>query len=128
MRRLIRYGFLLMSVGWLTLGGAGSLPLVALALTLRAMGTSICWTYSSVIIQKSVPDRFLGRMFSLDMASFQFVGAFSILLTGFLIDFFGVARVRDVVLLMAGISTVPLTLWTLVVPRLEARAPEAEIA
>ncbi|MDD9956815.1 MAG: MFS transporter [Anaerolineaceae bacterium] len=127
MRRLIRYGFLLMSVGWLTLAGAGTLPLVAVALTLRAMGTSVCWTYSSVIIQKSVPDRFLGRMFSLDMASFQFAGAFSILLTGFLIDYFGVARVRDVVLLMAGISTVPLTLWTLVVPRLEARVPEVEI-
>ncbi len=128
MRRLIRYGFLLMSAGWLMMGGAGTLPLVALALTLRAMGTSICWTYSSVIIQKSVPDRFLGRMFSLDMASFQFVGAFSILLTGYLIDFFGVAQVRDVVLLMAVISTLPLVLWTLIVPRLEARAPEVEIA
>ncbi|MCY4526741.1 MAG: MFS transporter [Anaerolineaceae bacterium] len=128
MRRLIRYGFLLMSAGWLVMGGAGTLPLVALALTLRAMGTSICWTYSSVIIQKSVPDRFLGRMFSLDMASFQFVGAFSILLTGYLIDFFGVAQVRDVVLLMAGFSTLPLVLWTLIVPRLEARAPEVEIA
>ncbi|MCE2490005.1 MAG: MFS transporter [Anaerolineae bacterium] len=128
MRRLIRYGFLLMSVGWLVMGGAGTLPLVALALTLRAMGTSICWTYSSVIIQKSVPDRFLGRMFSLDMASFQFVGACSILLTGYLIDYFGVVQVRDVVLLLAGFSTLPLVLWTLIVPRLEARAPEIEIA
>lgn len=126
MRRLIRYGFLFMSLGWLLLSGAGTLPLVALALTLRAMGTSICWTYSSVIIQKSVPDDFLGRMFSLDMASFQFVGAFSILLTGLLIDSFGVAQVRQVVLLMALISVVPLVLWHLVVPRLEALVPDPE--
>lgn len=126
MRRLIRYGFLFMSLGWLLLSGAGTLPLVALALTLRAMGTSVCWTYSSVIIQKSVPDDFLGRMFSLDMASFQFVGAFSILLTGLLIDSFGVAQVRQVVLLMTTISVVPLVLWQLVVPRLEALAVNAQ--
>lgn len=126
MRRLIRYGFLFMSLGWLLMSGAGTLPLVALALTLRAMGTSICWTYSSIIIQKSVPDDFLGRMFSLDMTSFQFVGAFSILLTGLLIDSFGVAQVRQVVLLMALISVVPLVLWHLVVPRLEALVVNAQ--
>ncbi len=126
MRRLIRFGFLFMSFGWLLMSGAGTLPLVALALTLRAMGTSVCWTYSSVIIQKSVPDRYLGRMFSLDMTSFQFVGAFSILLTGLLIDFFGVALVRQVVLLMAIISLMPLILWTLLVPRLEAHVARLE--
>lgn len=120
MRRLIRIGFLLMSLGWLMLSGAGTLPLVALALTLRAMGTSICWTYSSIIIQKSVHDSYLGRMFSLDMTSFQFVGTFSILLTGLLIDLSGVGQIRQVVLLMAIVSVVPLVLWTLVVPRLEA--------
>ena len=126
MRRLIRFGFLFMSLGWLMMSGAGTLPLVALALTLRAMGTSICWTYSSVIIQKSVPDRYLGRMFSLDMTSFQFVGACSILLTGLLIDFFGVAQVRQVVLVLATISLVPLTLWSLLVPRLEAHVARLE--
>ena len=126
MRRLIRFGFLFMSLGWLMMSGAGTLPLVALALTLRAMGTSICWTYSSVIIQKSVPDRYLGRMFSLDMTSFQFVGAFSILLTGLLIDSFGVAQVRQVVLVLATISLVPLTLWSLLVPRLEAHVARLE--
>jgi len=119
MRRLIRVGFLFMTLGWLAMSGAGTLPLVALALCLRAMGSSVCWTYSSVIIQKSVPDHFLGRMFSLDMTGFQFVGAFSILLTGLLVDLFGVDEVRQVVLLMAVISLVPLVLWTLVVPRLE---------
>lgn len=119
MRRLIRVGFLFMTLGWLAMSRAGTLPLVALALCLRAMGSSVCWTYSSVIIQKSVPDRFLGRMFSLDMTGFQFVGAFSILLTGLLVDLFGVDEVRQVVLLMAVISLVPLVLWVLVVPRLE---------
>ncbi len=126
MRRLIRFGFLFMSLGWLMMSGAGTLPLVALALTLRAMGSSVCWTYSSIIIQKSVPDRYLGRMFSLDMTNFQFVGAFSILLTGLLVDFFGVALVRQVVLLMAIISLMPLILWTLVVPRLEAHVARLE--
>ena len=124
LRRLIRVGFLFMTLGWLVMGSAGTLPLVAVALALRAMGSSVCWTYSSVIIQKSVPDRMLGRMFSLDMTSFLFVGAVSILLTGMLVDWIGVEEVRTVVLLMALISLLPLVLWGLVVPRLEGQLVE----
>ena len=127
MRRLIRFGYLFMALGMLLMSGAETLALVALALSLRSMGTSVCWTYSSIIIQKSVHDSYLGRMFSLDMTSFQFVGAFGILVTGMLIDLLGVGQVRQVVLLMAIVSVVPLVLWTLVVPRLEAHvAAEAE--
>jgi predicted MFS family arabinose efflux permease len=64
MRRLIIIGFVSMTLGWLVFSGASSLAIVALALILRAMGGSSTWTYSSIILQKSVPDRFLGRIFS----------------------------------------------------------------
>lgn len=63
MRRLISIGFIMMLVSWVFLGFANSLMLVALAILIRAMGGSINWTYSNVIIQKSAPDAKLGRMF-----------------------------------------------------------------
>ena len=119
MRRLIIVGFVWMTLGWMVMGGAATLPLVSAALVLRAMGGSANWTYSSVIIQKRVSDRYLGRMFSLDMAGFQLASAVSILVTGLLVDSVGAENVRQVVGLMAILSLIPLVLWLLAVPRLE---------
>src|SRR5690606_6551045 len=60
MRRLVIAGVMLLPLGWFFVGFASTLPLVALALGVRAMGGSVNWTYSSVIIQKSVPNHYLG--------------------------------------------------------------------
>lgn len=86
MRRLILIGFMLAVVGWVLLGAAGGLMLAAFGLAVRAMGSSANWTYSSVIIQKSVPDRYLGRVFSLDLAIFQLVTVVSTVIHGLAID------------------------------------------
>lgn len=126
MRRLIIVGFVSMSIGWLVLSGASSLAIVAAALILRAMGGSSTWTYSSIILQKSVPDHFLGRIFSLDMVGFQFASVISTLTTGLLVDTIGTDHVREIVLGMGIVSLIPLILWTLVVPRLEKH--EAQLA
>ncbi len=119
MRRLIVIGFVWITLGWFVMGGAATLPLVSLALVLRAMGGSANWTYSSVIIQKSVADKFLGRMFSLDMAGFQLASALSILATGELVDAVGTGNVRYVVAIMGAVSIIPFVVWLLVLPRLE---------
>lgn len=128
MRRLIIIGFVSMTLGWLVLGGASSLAIVALALVMRAMGGSATWTYSSVILQKSVPDRFLGRIFSLDMVGFQFASVISTLATGLLVDAFGTDQVRQIVLGMGVVSLAPLILWTLLVPRLEKHEAQLSVA
>ena len=73
-------------MGWFVMGGAATLPIVSVALVLRAMGGSANWTYSSVIIQKSVADSFLGRMFSLDMVGFQACQRHQHPVTGVLVD------------------------------------------
>jgi MFS family permease len=91
------------------------------------MGGSANWTYSSVIIQKSVADSFLGRMFSLDMVGFQAASAVSILLTGVLVDSVGAENVRQVVALFGVISLAPLALWSVVVPRLERFEARQEV-
>ena len=127
-RRLIVVGFVWIALGWFAMGGATTLPLVSLALVLRAMGGSANWTYSSVIIQKNVADQYLGRMFSLDMAGFQLASALSILVTGQLVDLVGAENVRQVVGLMGLVSLVPLVLWTVAIPRLEKADARAEVA
>lgn len=128
MRRLIIIGFVWMTLGWFVMGSAATLPLVSLALILRAMGGSTNWTYSSVIIQKSVQDNFLGRMFSLDMAGYQFASTISILTTGVLVDTIGAENVRQVVGLMGLISLGPLALWGITLPWLERRESRQEVA
>jgi MFS family permease len=128
MRRLIIIGFVSMTLGWLVFSGASSLVIVAVALILRAMGGSSTWTYSSVILQKSVPDRFLGRIFSLDMVGFQLASVISTLTTGLLVDSFGTEHVRQIVLGMGVVSLLPLVLWTLLVPRLEKYETQLEVA
>ncbi len=128
MRRLIIIGYAWITLAWLVFGGASSLALVSLALVMRAMGGSVNWTYSSVIIQKSVADEYLGRMFSLDMIGFQLASAASILITGQLVDSLGIENVRFIVLGMGALSLVPLVLWGWVVRYMEKRRPAVAAA
>jgi MFS family permease len=149
LRRLVIIGFIWAALGWLIIGLAGTLAIASLALLIRGMGGSANWTYSSVIIQKSVPDRFLGRVFSLDLAVFQLATVLSIFVHGTLIDFL-TSRIEKAQLLnlhhialgheldmllgfyitdkialiafgTAFVSLIPLVLWTFAVPRMERR-------
>lgn len=128
MRRLVMVGFVWAVLGWIVFGGAGSLLVASTALAIRAMGGSVNWTYSSVIIQKSVPDRYLGRVFSLDLAAFQLATVASILAHGALVDLLGSDGVRAVAYGTAVVSTIPLILWTWAVPRMERREASPALA
>jgi hypothetical protein len=121
MRRLVIVGYIWVTLGWFLFGSAPTLLIAALALVVRAMGGSVNWTYSSVIIQKSVPDEFLGRMFALDMAGFHLAMSLSIFATGKVIDLIGDGNVRQVVTGLGFISVIPLLLWSLAVWWLERR-------
>jgi MFS family permease len=119
MRRLIIIGYVFVSVGWFLLGGAPILLIAAMATVVKAMGSSIYWTFSSVILQKSVPDEFLGRIFSLDLAGFQLATVISTLVTGFAVESLGAVAVREIVFWTGIISFFPLAVWTLIVRWLE---------
>lgn len=86
MRQLVFIGFIWSTLGWVVMGASASLLMVCMALILRAMGGSVNWTYSQVLIQKSVPDQYLGRVFSLDLAFFQLTTVVSTLVHGAWID------------------------------------------
>ncbi len=144
LRRVITAGFALILVGWLVFGAAGTLVVAGLAMLLRAMGSSINWVYSTTIIQKSVPDHFLGRVFSLDMAGFYFASVLSTIVHGALIDILGHAArsagsagllilapaylnalaedganagIRAIVFSTAVVSLLPLALWSTITLR-----------
>lgn len=115
LRRLIGAGFALIALGWLFWGLAPSLEFLALAVVVRAMGGSINWTYSSVIIQQQVHDEYLGRMFSLDFAGFELVQTLGILVVGFAIDALGDGGMRAIVFASAIAAVAPLVIWLRIV-------------
>lgn len=114
MRRLILAGYALISAGWFVLAGAPTLAIAAIAIIIKAMGSSVYWTYSSAILQQTVPDAYLGRIFSLDTAGFQFMSVVSIVFTGIALEHFGAGQVREITAASGLFSLLPLLSWLLV--------------
>jgi MFS family permease len=123
LRRFIALGLAWIVIGWVALGLAESLLIVCVALFIRAMGGSVNWTYSTVIIQRTVPDAFLGRVFSIDMAGFYLATVLSTIIHGSLIDLVGAENAQIVALGTVFASLVPLIVWMLLVRWLERRQP-----
>ncbi len=111
LRRAILGGFVCMPLAWLIVGVAPSLPIALLGCILRGMGGSINWTYSDVLLQISVPDHLLGRVFAFDFAVFTLAVSISLWLTGFITDEFHLAP-RIIVLILAAGSLAPLAVWS----------------
>lgn len=122
LRRAILGGFLCMPLAWLIVGVAPSLPIALLGCILRGMGGSVNWTYSDVLLQMSVPDHLLGRVFAFDFAVFTLAVSVSLWLTGFITDKFDLGP-RTIVLILATGSLVPLGIWATAL-RLKLRGAE----
>lgn len=128
LRRLVIVGFVLVVIGWLLMGSAAGLWVAALALIVRSMGGSVNWTYSSTMIQMGTPDRFLGRVFSLDWVGFSLAQTISTLIIGLLLDTLGGHNAPVIALGTGIVSIIPLAVWWLIVHRLEHAAPEPAAA
>ena len=102
-----------MPLAWLIVGVAPALPVALAGCVLRGAGGSINWTYSDVLLQMTVPDRLLGRVFAFDIALFTLAVSISLWLTGFVTDAFKLSP-RTIVLLLAAGSLVPLGVWSAV--------------
>ena len=88
LKNMILAGYVLIPLGWLVMGWSPNIWVASLGILLRLMGSSVNWTFSSVLIQLNVPNQFLGRVFALDMALFTVASSTSIWLTGYLLDTF----------------------------------------
>lgn len=122
LRRAILGGFACMPIAWLIVGIAPSLPIALLGCVLRGIGGSINWTYSDVLLQISVPDHFLGRVFAFDFAVFTLAVSISLWLTGFIADEFHLIP-RAIVLILAAGSLAPLAVWSAAL-RIQSRSAE----
>ena len=111
----------MIAFSWIIWAAAPSLEILVIAVVVRAMGGSVNWTYSSVIIQQIVPDEYLGRMFSLDFAGFELVQSIGIVVIGLLIDAAGNDSIGVIAYVSALIAIVPLLIWIRVVRSLEKR-------
>lgn len=119
LRRLIIIAFIWIALGWILLGTAGTLLVFCLGLIVRAMGGSVNWTYSAVILQKSTPDAYLGRIFSIDMALYYMATVASTLVHGSLIDLIGAQDVRQVALWTTVVGFLAFAAWVIIVRWLE---------
>lgn len=110
LRRAIQYGYLLIPAGWALVAWSPNLWIVSAGILVRLAGSSINWTYSNVLIQTEVPDRFLGRVFALDLGVFTLASSTSIFLTGYFLDTFGLSP-RNLGLAFALGSVIPFVYW-----------------
>jgi len=81
-----------------------------MAILVRHMGGSINWTYSDVLLQRSVEDRYLGRVFAFNFAFFTLAMALSVYLTGLILDNTNITP-RQLAYLLAAGSLLPLLPW-----------------
>jgi predicted MFS family arabinose efflux permease len=77
MRRAIAPSFLLVSGFYLLLGWAPGLTWACLAVAGSHAAGSVLWVFSTVLLQMSVPDRFRGRVFAVELALGMVVSAAS---------------------------------------------------
>ena len=110
LRRSIGVGFTAAVLGWLLMGQSGLFVVVLAGIMLRSMGTSTNWTYSSVLLQMSVPDRVLGRVFALDEAIRTLIASIGILLTGYALDALAMP-VQTLASWFGVVNIIPLLLW-----------------
>lgn len=122
LRRWILVGFAAQVVGWLVLGWAGTIIIVCVALVLRGTGGSVNWTYSTILLQRSTPDRYRGRVFAMDMVLYTLATIFATLVQGSLVDALGVENIGVVAVGTAALSVLPLLGWGWAVRRWGRRA------
>lgn len=108
--RGIQYGYVLIPIGWGLIGWSPNLWVASLGILVRLMGSSINWTYSNVLIQTEVTDKFLGRVFALDLAMFTLATSTSIFLTGYLLDTIEISA-RNLGWVFSIGSLLPVVLW-----------------
>ena len=108
--RGIQVGYVLIPIGWGLIGWSPNLWVASLGILVRLMGSSINWTYSNVLIQTQVTDKFLGRVFALDLALFTLATSTSIFLTGYLLDTIEISA-RNLGWIFSIGSLLPVVLW-----------------
>ena len=90
MQQAISISFAVAALFYLAFGFVDSLALAVLFVILAHLGGATVWVFSTVLIQRSVPNVFQGRVFAAEMAVFTLTFSLSTYVFGFLLDVTGV--------------------------------------
>ncbi|HET8675839.1 MAG TPA: MFS transporter [Blastocatellia bacterium] len=125
MRRVIGIAFFITAAFYLLFAQAPTLMFAALFAVGAHAGGSIQWVYSTALLQMSVPDRFLGRVFALELAMVTLTMSLSTYFTGWGIDHGGFSP-RQMATILGLAFLVPGILWLLLQPWLDKKEPSED--
>jgi hypothetical protein len=112
MRRAITVAFFVSAVFYLLFAGSPALGFALIFVLGAHSGGSVQWVFSTTLLQMAVPNRFLGRVFALDMALLTLSMSVSTYLTGWGIDHAGLSA-RQMAVLLGLAFMIPGILWLL---------------
>jgi MFS family permease len=110
MRRAISIAFFVSCAFYLLLAQSPVLAVALLCVLGAHSGGSIQWVFSTTLLQMSVPDRFLGRVFALEMALLTLTMSISTYLTGLGVDHPGLGARRMAAVLGVAFAA-PVIVW-----------------
>lgn len=108
----ISVSFVLEALAYLMFSASNSLWSASLSLFLSTLFGSIIWVFSTTLLHMEAEDRFLGRIFSSELAMMTLVMGISNLGVGVAVDQFGLTP-NAVMFWVGAIFFIPSILWTL---------------
>jgi MFS family permease len=117
MRRAIAPSYLVAALFYLALGWAPGILWAGVAVVGAHAAGSVLWVFSTVLLQMSVPDRFRGRVFAVELALVMVVSALSSYACGIALDRYGVSpfvltRVLGTIFVLPAVGWVLLERWS----------------
>jgi len=100
--------------GYLLMGGATGLTMILLSGVIRSGGGGANWVLSSTMLQLTVPQQLLGRVFAFDMAAMTFISALSTIGVSLAIDMLGLTPFQ-ISFIMGGIAFTCFVSWLIYV-------------
>ena len=126
MRRAITIAFFVSATFYLFYAQSPSLVVALICVLGAHSGGSIQWVFSTTLLQMTVPDRFLGRVFALEMALLTLTMSISTYVTGWGVDYPGLGARRMATVL--GIAfAVPGVAWLLLQKWLDKEDARARV-
>jgi predicted MFS family arabinose efflux permease len=110
MRRTITLAFFVSALFYVLFSRAPSLMLALLFVIGAHSGGSIQWVFSTTLLQLAVPNRFLGRVFALEMGFLTLAMSLSTYATGWGLDHAGLSA-RQMAALMGAAFLIPGLVW-----------------
>ncbi|HKP88219.1 MAG TPA: MFS transporter [Blastocatellia bacterium] len=112
MRRAITAAFFVSAFFYFLFAASPALIFALICVVGAHSGGSVQWVFSTTLLQLAVPNRFLGRVFALEMALLTLAMSVSTYLTGWGIDYAGLSA-RQMAMLLGAAFMIPGIAWLL---------------